>query len=57
MKVRFLYRADGAVFDRSQEMQANAQLGVMKLVGKNTSNYDLGFGEGKLLMYRQPAHN
>jgi hypothetical protein len=25
-------------------MQANAQLGVMKLVGKNTSQYDLGFG-------------
>jgi hypothetical protein len=28
----------------STVMQANAQLGVMKLVGKNTSNYDLGFG-------------
>lgn len=25
-------------------MQANAQLGVMKLVGNNTSKYDLGFG-------------
>jgi hypothetical protein len=25
-------------------MQANAQLGVMKLVGKNTSNYTIGFG-------------
>jgi hypothetical protein len=25
-------------------IQANAQLGVMKLVGKNTSNYTIGFG-------------
>jgi hypothetical protein len=25
-------------------MQANAQLGVMKLVGKNTKDYKLGFG-------------
>ena len=25
-------------------MQANAQIGVMKLVGNNTSKYDLGFG-------------
>jgi hypothetical protein len=25
-------------------MQVNAQLGVMKLVGKNTSNYTIGFG-------------
>ncbi|MEO6455934.1 MAG: hypothetical protein ABIN97_17770 [Ginsengibacter sp.] len=25
-------------------IQANAQLGVMKLVGKNTKNYKLGFG-------------
>jgi hypothetical protein len=25
-------------------LRANAQIGVMKLVGKNTSNYSLGFG-------------
>jgi hypothetical protein len=25
-------------------IQANAQLGVMKLVGKNTKDYKLGFG-------------
>jgi hypothetical protein len=28
----------------STVMPANAQLGVMKLVGKNSSKYDLGFG-------------
>jgi len=30
--------------------QANAQIAVVKMVGKNTSNYGMGYGDGTALV-------